>query len=113
MWSCVNRDFALDWVGMEMEFDDPDLRRLAADPQFTRGCPQTVVSRYRRLIGFIDSARDERDLRQMRSLHFEKLKGERQHQYSLRLNDQWRLIVEIRGEGPRKRIGVIEIVDYH
>jgi proteic killer suppression protein len=31
----------------------------------------------------------------------------------MRLNDQWRLIVEIQGEAPNKTIHVIEIVDYH
>jgi plasmid maintenance system killer protein len=32
-------------------------------------------------------AKDERPLRLTRSYHFEKLKGKRQGQYSIRLND--------------------------
>ena len=31
----------------------------------------------------------------------------------MRLNDQWRLIVELKGEAPRKTVHVIEIADYH
>ena len=98
---------------MDVEFDDPDLRCLETDARFTGGFPQVIVSRFRKAMGLIRAALDERDLRSMRSWNFEKLKGKRQHQYSLRLNEQWRLIVELRGEAPRKRIGVVEIVDYH
>jgi proteic killer suppression protein len=49
----------------------------------------------------------------MKSLHFEKLKGNRSQQYSMRLNEQWRLIVEIKGNAPNKVIAVISIEDYH
>lgn len=31
----------------------------------------------------------------------------------MRLNDQWRLIVELRGEAPGKTVHINEIVDYH
>jgi toxin HigB-1 len=61
----------------------------------------------------IRSAADERDLYAMRGLRFEKLRGARQGQYSLRCNDQYRLIVELHGTGERKKVRVIEIVDYH
>jgi len=98
---------------MQVEFDAADLERLYYDPQFTAGRAADVVKRYRKVVGLIRAATDERDLYQFRSLHFEKLKGKRQGQHSLRLNDQWRLIVEIRGEAPQKKIGVIEIADYH
>jgi proteic killer suppression protein len=45
----------------------------------------------------------------MKSWHFEKLKGKRAHQHSMRLNDQWRLIMEL--DGPTVVICGIE--DYH
>jgi plasmid maintenance system killer protein len=31
----------------------------------------------------------------------------------MRLNDQWRLIVELKGEAPNKTVLIIEIADYH
>jgi proteic killer suppression protein len=31
----------------------------------------------------------------------------------MRLNDQWRLVIELRGESPSKTVYVVEIVDYH
>lgn len=49
----------------------------------------------------------------MKSLRFEKLKGARQKQHSMRLNDQWRLILEFEGEGTTKVVVVCGIEDYH
>ena len=98
---------------MEVQFDSDDLERLYYDAQFAGGCSADVAKRYRRAIGLIRHAPDERDLYRFKGMHFEKLKGKRKTQHSLRLNDQWRLIVEIRGSGASKRMGIIEIVDYH
>ena len=56
---------------------------------------------------------DERDLRAMRSWHFERLHGERDHAYSMRLNDQFRLVVEIIGSATNKRIRILSVEDYH
>ena len=98
---------------VDVEFDDDDLDRLETDREYFGSHGVPVVRAFRRTMQFIRAARDERDLYAMKSRRFEKLKGKRQHQHSLRLNDQWRLIVEIRGEHPRKRIAVIEINDYH
>jgi proteic killer suppression protein len=49
----------------------------------------------------------------MRSLHFEKLQGDRIGQHSLRLNKQWRLIVKLETTNIGRQLVVIEIVDYH
>jgi proteic killer suppression protein len=46
-------------------------------------------------------------------LHFEKLKGSRSHHHSMRLNKQWRLIIELEGVAPNKLVAVINIEDYH
>lgn len=98
---------------MEVEFDDDDLDRLETDANFTAGHSQEVVRAFRKRMQQIHACRDERDLLAVRSLNFEKLKGNREGQHSIRLNLQWRLILEIRGEHPCKVIGIIEIVDYH
>ena len=98
---------------MEVEFDDDNLDRLETDPQFTAGFSQEIVRAYRKRMQQIRAFRDERDFLTVRSLNFEKLKGNREGQHSIRLNLQWRLIFEIRGDHPCKVIGIIEIVDYH
>ena len=61
----------------------------------------------------IRAAVDERDLYAMKSLHFEKLKGSRQDERSLRLNKQWRLIVKIVAATPKNLVAVLGIEDYH
>ncbi|MCQ3808868.1 MAG: type II toxin-antitoxin system RelE/ParE family toxin, partial [Acidimicrobiia bacterium] len=53
-----------------------------------------VTKAYRKKMGLIASA-SESDLRSYRALHFEKLKGSRAGQHSIRLNDQWKLIFRI------------------
>ncbi len=98
---------------MEVEFDDDDLDRLETDAHFTAGFAQEVVRAYRKRMQQIRAFRDERDFMALKSLHFEKLKRDREGQHSIRLNLQWRLILEIRGSHPCKVVGIIEIVDYH
>ena len=61
----------------------------------------------------IDSAPDERTLYDLKSLHFEKLKGKRKHERSLRLNKQWRLIVEVLKDSEGNYLLIKDIEDYH
>ncbi len=99
---------------MEVRFDDDDdLDRLEADPAFTGDRPPAVVKAFRKVMQFIRAAADERDFFAMRSLRFEKLKGARDHQRSVRLNDQWRLVFEFEGKGQTKVVVVKGIEDYH
>ncbi len=98
---------------MEVQFADTDLARLETDANFTKGMSAALVSAYRRRLQGIRAAVDERDLRAMKSWRFEKLKGSRQHQHSVRLNDQFRLIVELLGTGRDKQVRIIAIEDYH
>lgn len=98
---------------MNVEFDDRSLDDLEVNPKARTRYSDAVVRGFRKAMQAIRAASDERDLYQLRGLRFEKLQGKRQHQHSLRINDQWRLIVEVRGTGRDKRIGVVEIADYH
>lgn len=100
-------------MAMEVEFDDDDLDRLETDRAFSGGHGQAVVKGFRKAMQALRSVVDERDLRAMRGLRFKRLDPPRDHQHSMRLNDQWRLILEIRGDHPKKRIAVIGIEDYH
>lgn len=99
---------------MLAEFEDDDLRRLFEDPDFRP--PKLggdIIRAYRKVVSIVLAASDERDLYTMRSLHFEKLEGNRAGQRSLRLNKQWRLIVRLEPTREGKLVVVIEIVDYH
>ena len=98
---------------MIIEFGDDRLDALETDPRHTGEFSQGVVKAYRRRIAQIRAARDERDLYGIKSLHFERLIGTRQGQHSIRLNDQYRLILEIEGRSVGKTVRIIGIEDYH
>ena len=98
---------------MEVEFADEDLDRLETDARFTGGFAQAVVRGFRKAMQAIRAAVDERDLYAAKGLRFEKLKGKRDHQHSMRVNVQWRLIVELVDGKRGKATRVFAIEDYH
>jgi toxin HigB-1 len=59
----------------------------------------------------LEAATNLKDLAALPGNRFEALKGNRNGQYSIRINDQWRICFE----WSEKRIGAenVEIVDYH
>jgi proteic killer suppression protein len=98
---------------MDATFADSSLDRLETDATYSAGFSDGVVKAYRKAMQHIRAASDERTFYSRRGLRFEKLQGARDGQYSMRLNDQWRLIVELQGDAPNKVVHLIEIVDYH
>ncbi len=98
---------------MEVKFLDASLDRLEVDPSYSGGFEQAIVHAFRKRMQMIRAASDERTFYELKSLHFEKLKGDRSHQHSMRLNKQWRLIVEFEGASPAKVVCIIQIEDYH
>jgi toxin HigB-1 len=98
---------------MEVRYCDSTLDRLETDPSFDGGWSQAVVRAFRKRMQAIRAAEDERAFYAMKSLHFEKLKGNRSQQHSMRLNDQWRLILEFERTSDGKVVLVIGIEDYH
>lgn len=98
---------------MDYRFDDDYLERLYTDPAYTHGFSPGVVKAFRKRMQSIREAPDERTFYGQKSLHFEKLKGSRSHQHSMKLNDQWRLVMELEGRGPKKVVAIKSIEDYH
>ena len=98
---------------MEVRFADARLDRLETDRKYDAGFSQAIVKAFRKRMQLIRSALDERVFYQLKSLHFEKMEGDRSHQHSMRLNDQWRLIIEFERSVPNKVVVVVSIEDYH
>lgn len=90
-----------------------EYERLLTDGRFTAGFPSHAVSRFRQRIQQIVAAANEKDFYSLRSLHFEKLKGDRSNQHSMRLNDQWRLVIELLERNGKKVVHIVGIEDYH
>ena len=98
---------------VNLAFRDEQLDRLETDAGFDGGYSPAVVKAFRKRVQYIRAAVDERDFYSYKALHYEKLKGNRTGQHSMRLNDQWRLILEIGEEGSEKVVVVVGIEDYH
>lgn len=77
--------------------------------QFSRRLPHDIQRRARVKLEIIDAAGRLEDLRIPPSNRLEKLSGDREGQYSIRINDQWRICFEWR-DGD---VYGVEIVDYH
>ncbi len=98
---------------MRFVFKNRAVELLYTERKDAYNYPPEVINGFFRIMAVIRNARDERDLRAMRSLNYEALKGKRQHQNSLRLNQQWRLIVERQEDEEGRLLWVIDIEDYH
>lgn len=98
---------------LEVVIIDNTLLDLATNKNARSGFPQAVEKKFRFRLQQIMSFIDEREFYALKSFHFEKLKGGRSHQHSIRLNDQWRMILEFQGEAPNKKIVIVGIEDYH
>lgn len=98
---------------MDVEFIDGDLDRLETDDEFAAGYPKEIVRAFRIRMQAIRAATNEQDLYAFRGWRFKKLAGNRAHQRSIRLNDQWRLIVEVKQGASSNVMVIVGIEDYH
>ena len=101
------------WCNVRFVFKNKALELLYTERKDEHEYPREVVNGFFRVMAIIRNANDERDLRALRSLNYEALKGKRSHQSSLRLNRQWRLIVERQEDYQGRVLWLIDIVDYH
>jgi len=77
--------------------------------QVSKKLPLDIQRIARRKLIYLDSAEDLHDLQAPPGNRLEKLRGDRAGQYSIRINDQWRICCEwIEGKARN-----VEIVDYH
>lgn len=93
---------------MIKSFRDPDAERLFAREGSPK-LPEDVQRRALRKLLVLDAASVLADLRVPPGNRLEKLKGDREGQYSIRVNDQWRVCFEWRAGDAYG----VEIVDYH
>jgi len=89
-------------------FGDRDTERLfRREP--VRRFPAELQRTMLRKLGIVDAAEQLEELRVPPGNRLEKLKGARAGQYSLRINDQWRICFRWKDGNAY----AVEIVDYH
>lgn len=98
---------------MRFYLADKKLERLYTTEEGAHKYPPGVVDAFFEVMNVIENASDERELYALKSLHYEKLKGSRSHQRSIRLNNQFRLILEREQDEQGKYFWIIQIEDYH
>ena len=77
--------------------------------EYSRRLPGTIQKVALRKLMMIDNAKTLDDLRIPPNNHLEQLHGDRASQYSIRINDQWRICFTINNG----HFYNVEIVDYH
>ena len=80
---------------LRFRFRSKKLETLYTAERGAKAYPAQVVDAFFEAMAVIVAASDERDLRAMKGFRFEKLRGDRAGQNSMRLNKQWRLVIEL------------------
>lgn len=101
-------------VVLRFQFKKKKLEALYSEEKNAHKYPG-VVDDFFEVMAIVDAALDERDFYNLKGLRYEKLSGKRgkQGQRSLRLNDQWRLIVVLNQDDQGQYFTIIDIEDYH
>ena len=77
--------------------------------QPTQKFPPDLLRRAKAKLLLLDSATQVEELREPPSNRLEMLQGDRAGQYSIRVNQQWRIVFDWSDDGAEN----VEIVDYH
>ncbi|MBI3136198.1 MAG: type II toxin-antitoxin system RelE/ParE family toxin [Bacteroidetes bacterium] len=102
---------------MEVRFDNLKLEKLFVTPlseiKGKQAFPVEVIKQFKRRIPLLMAITKLDELRALKGLNFEYLKGDRKGECSIRLNDQYRLIFEPISENEIRVILVTEISKHY
>jgi proteic killer suppression protein len=93
---------------MIKSWSDKEARKIF-ELEVSAKIPGDVQQAALRKLRYLDAAEDLRDLSAPPSNRLEALKGKRRGQYSIRINDQWRICFQWSDGNAHD----VEIVDYH
>ena len=93
---------------MIRSFRDQETERIYARLKSKR-LPKDIQSGALRKLRMLNNSRSIKDLRLSPGNRLKKLKGDREGQYSIRVNDQWRICFKWDGTDAWE----VEITDYH
>lgn len=96
---------------MILDFGDDSTRDIydGDDTRAARRIPKSIWPVARRKLDLLNGARAIRDLSLPPGNHLEKLRGALLGQYSIRINDQYRLVFEFADGNARN----VRVTDYH
>jgi proteic killer suppression protein len=94
---------------MITSFKDANAKAIFDGRRPGKGFPPNLIRPARRKLIMLDAAVSLNDLRNPPSNHLEELKRDRAGQYSIRINDQFRVCFVWTGDNAEN----VEITDYH
>lgn len=94
-------------------FADPILALIETEDAGQTKLPVPVIKSVRRRLTVIRAAPDDRALRNWKSLHYEKLKGDRDGYRSVRVNEKYRVVFSLDETTKPSTVTIIAIEDYH
>ena len=98
---------------MNIIFSNKQFNKIETEEVTDLNLPFNIIKTLRKKLVILRAAPDELTLRNWKSLHYEKLKGDKKDQKSIRLNDQWRIVFTLNNDTSPPTITVIDIEDYH
>ncbi len=98
---------------MDVDFFDQKLALIETSEAGDTRLPVAVIKSARRKLIMLRAATDERTLRNWKSLHYEKLKGDREGQRSIRVNDKYRIVFTLDSDANPQKATILSIEDYH
>lgn len=98
---------------MKIEFSDKSLARIGTEEAHKMGLPFAVIRAARNRIIQLEAATDERDLRNLKSLNYKKLNGDKEGLRQVRINDQYRIVFSLSEDERPPVIRIVEIGDTH
>lgn len=93
---------------MIRSFDDSEAESVSKGER-SKKLPPTIQNVARRKLRMIEAAKVVEDLRISPGNHLEKLVGDLDGLYSIRINDQWRIVFKFENGGAEN----VRITDYH
>ena len=95
---------------MIRSFKDKETEKIY-NQEYSKKLPSTIQKVALRKLMMIDAAEKLSDLKIPPANHLEALSGDRTGQWSIRINDQWRIVFVPSNDG--RYYDDVEIVDYH
>ena len=98
---------------MDLVFADAALALIETERAGETRLPVAIIKSARRKLTILRAAPDDRSLRNWKSLHYEKLKGNPKGRRSIRLNEKYRMIFLLDEDADPQTITIVSIKDYH
>jgi len=98
---------------MDVIFSNTDLAAIETKDAAKTKLPVAVIKSVRRKLTVLRAATDERTLREWKSLHYKKLQGGMDGYRSIRVNDKYRIVLQIDTDANPNILTIFSIEDYH